>query len=82
MLDNVDIAAGAPLACYMDVYLDGARVYVSGSAGKMPLFNLNTVDPHNVRAVEVYTSVSQIPPKYVRMGNSCGVMLVWTRSAR
>ena len=82
VLDNVDIAAGAPLACYMDVYLDGMRVYTSGSAGKMPLFNVNTVDPHNVRAVEVYTSASQIPPKYVRIGNNCGVMLIWTRSAR
>lgn len=82
MLDNVDIAAGAPLACYVDVYLDGMRIYTSGSAGKMPLFNINSVDPHNVRAVEVYTSASQIPPKYVRMGNSCGVMLIWTRSAR
>jgi hypothetical protein len=80
MLDNVDIAAGAPLACYMDVYLDGMRVYSSGSAGRMPLFNVNNVNPHNVRAVEVYTSASQIPPKYVRIGNSCGVMLIWTRS--
>jgi hypothetical protein len=81
VLDRVDIAAGAPLACYMDVYLDGMRVYAS-RAGKMPLFNVNNVDPHNVRAVEIYTSTSQIPPKYVRMGNGCGVMLIWTRSAR
>ena len=82
LLDNVDIASGAPLACYMDVYLDGMRVYMSGSAGRMPLFNVNNINPHNVRSVEVYTSASQIPPKYVRMGNTCGVMLIWTRSAR
>jgi hypothetical protein len=80
ILDNVDIAAGAPLACYMDVYMDGMRVYTSGSAGRMPLFNVNSIDPSNVRAVEIYASTAQIPPKYVRMGNRCGVMLIWTRS--
>jgi hypothetical protein len=82
ILDKVDIASGAPLACYMDVYVDGAMLYSSASRGQMPLFNLNNIDPRNIRAVEVYASTSQIPPKYVRMGAGCGVMLIWTRAAR
>ena len=63
MLDGMDIAAGAPLACYLDVYLDGAQIYDS-SARKMPLFNLNSIGPAEIQAVEVYTSAAQIPAQY------------------
>jgi len=82
ILDKYDIASGAPLACYMDVYLDGTQVYSSASAGQMPLFNLNSLDPRIIQAVEIYTSTAQIPPQYVRTGAGCGVMMIWTRSAR
>src|SRR5688572_11583636 len=49
LLDKYDLASGAPLACYADVYLDGAMVYSSASTmlgtdelrAQMPLFNLN-----------------------------------------
>jgi hypothetical protein len=91
LLDKTDISNGAPLACYMDVYLDGSRVYSSASSGQsaelgvspaMPLFNLNALNPKSIRAIEVYSSTAQIPPQYMRMGVGCGVMLIWTTSAR
>jgi hypothetical protein len=81
VLDKYDIASGAPLACYMDVYLDGALVYSTG-AGQTPLFNLNSVSARNLEGIEIYTSASQIPTQYVRTGNGCGVMLIWTRASR
>ena len=79
MLDGMDIAAGAPLACYLDVYLDGAQIYDS-SARKTPLFNLNSIGPAEIQAVEVYTSAAQIPAQYNKTSGSCGVMLIWTRT--
>jgi len=82
IVDKYDIATGAPLACYMDVYVDGAILYSSSSARQMPLFNLNSIDPSNVKAIEVYTSTSQIPPQFVRTGAGCGVMIIWTRANR
>ena len=82
IVDNYDAATGAPLACYMDTYVDGAMVYSSASSRQMPLFNLNSIDPRNVKAIEVYTSTSQIPPQFVRMGAGCGVMVIWTRASR
>jgi hypothetical protein len=81
MLDAADIAAGAPLACYLDVYLDGAQVYNS-SARATPLFNLNSLQPSEIEAIEVYTSASQIPAQYNKTSGGCGVMLIWTRIGR
>jgi len=81
MLDAADIAAGAPLACYLDVYFDGAQVYNS-SARTTPLFNLNSIEPNEIEAIEVYTGASQIPAQYNKTSGGCGVMLIWTRVGR
>ena len=81
MLDDTDIAAGAPLACYMDVYLDGALVY-DASAKKTPLFNLNSIGASEIEAAEVYSSAAQVPAQYNKTSGGCGVMLIWTRTGR
>jgi hypothetical protein len=81
MLENFDIAAGAPLACYTDVYLDGTLVYDS-SARKTALFNLNSINASEIEAIEVYTSAAQIPAQYNKTSGGCGVMLIWTRIGR
>ena len=81
MLEAMDIAAGAPLACYLDVYLDGAQVYNSSARGT-PLFNLNSINASEIQSIEVYTSASQIPAQYNKTSGGCGVMLIWTRIGR
>jgi len=81
MLDDMDIAAGAPLACYMDVYLDGALVY-DATARKTPLFNLNSISASEIEAAEVYSSAAQVPAQYNKTSGGCGVMLIWTRTGR
>ena len=81
MLDPFDIAAGAPLACYLDVYLDGAQVYNSSARGT-PLFNLASLEPREIEAVEVYAGAGQIPAQYNKTSGGCGVMLIWTRTGR
>jgi hypothetical protein len=81
MLDGSDIAAGAPLACYLDVYLDGAQIYNSAARGT-PLFNLNSINASEIEAIEVYTGASQIPSQYNKASGGCGVMLIWTRVPR
>jgi CarboxypepD_reg-like domain len=82
ILDQYDAARGAPLACYMDVYLDGAVVYSTGALKQAPLFNLDRLDPTHLEGVEVYASAAQVPSQFIRTGNSCGVMLIWTRASR
>jgi hypothetical protein len=81
MLDDFDIASGAPLACYVDVYLDGAMIY-NASARKTPLFNLNSMSASEIEAIEVYSSAAQTPAQYNKTSGGCGVMLIWTRVGR
>ena len=81
MLDAADIAAGAPLACYVDVYLDGAQVYTS-STRAAPLFDVNSLNPSDIQGIEVFTGTAQIPTQYNKTSGGCGVMLIWTRTGR
>jgi carboxypeptidase family protein len=77
-LNPADVAAGARPACFVDVYLDGALVFDSRRASD-GLFDINSVPPVHIAGIEVYTSAAQIPAKYNRTGNGCGVLLIWTR---
>jgi hypothetical protein len=62
----------------MDVYIDGALAFDSRQA-RNGLFDINTIRPDHIAGIEVYTSAVQIPAKYNRTANGCGVVLVWTR---
>ena len=73
-----DVSAGARPACFMDVYLDGAMVFDSRRP-QDGLYDVNTVPPDHIAAVEVYSSTAQVPAKYNRTGAVCGVVLIWTR---
>lgn len=77
-LDRADRAAGAGHACYLDVYLDGVKVFNSAQPGN-GLFDVNTLALRSIVAIEVFTSASQIPAKYNQSSGGCGVMLIWTR---
>jgi hypothetical protein len=79
VLDVADIAAGAGVACYMDVWMDGVLVYDSTSK-KGLLFDVNSVDPASVEGIEIYTSASEIPAQYNRTSGGCGAILIWTRA--
>jgi hypothetical protein len=63
----------------MDVYVDGALVYQYGINPPMPLFNVNSLPPDQIEAVEVYTSAVQIPAQFNTAGSGCGVLVIWTR---
>ena len=77
-LNQADVAAGARPACFMDVYIDGALVFDSRHP-ENGLFDVNTVKPEHISGIEAYTSAAQVPAKYNRTGNGCGVLLIWTR---
>jgi hypothetical protein len=75
-----DRLAGAGPACYMDVYLDGALVYNS-SARYAPLFDLNSIAPGGIEAIEIYAGGSQLPVQFHRTGSACGAVLIWLRES-
>jgi hypothetical protein len=80
--DRQDSALGAPAAaCYSQIYLDNTMVF-SGRiiAGHWePLFNLNSINPAQIEAIEFYASPAETPLKYSKMESHCGVVVIWTR---
>lgn len=59
-------------ACPLNVWVDGMLAAHGPTA-------LDVLAPAQlVRAVEVYPQASGVPSRYVRQGNTCGALLVWT----
>ena len=76
--DSFDQQKGARPACYADVWIDNARVYTYRRGET--LFDVNTVQPNQIEAIEVYVSNATIPARYVRGGSEqCGVLIIWTK---
>jgi len=77
--------APRPTICYPDVYLDGAVVFSSGSeqdslfGGETVLFDINSINPEHVSAIEFYAGAAQMPAQYNRTGSACGALLIWTK---
>lgn len=72
-----ELGFGGSRACYSGVVLDGVWVY-SGQSGE-PRFNINSVAAETVKAVEVYRSTAQIPVEFNRLGNYCGLVVIWLK---
>lgn len=76
--DAFDQQRGAKPACYADIWVDDARVYTF-RAGET-LFDVNTIQPNQIEAMEFYSSNATIPGRYARGGTAqCGVLVIWTR---
>ena len=72
--DASDRTQGAPLACYVQVIVDGVQRY--GSRIGEALLDVNNMDGPFI-AAEYYTA-SQAPPQFNRGGNApCGTLVLW-----
>jgi hypothetical protein len=67
---EVRIRSSARSACIPKYYLDGTEAQH---------FTLDEVKPIEVEDIEIYRGASEIPPEFKSMGNTCGVIVVWTR---
>jgi hypothetical protein len=75
-----DIKSGArPGLCYAAVYLDNMLVYSPGRLGGTPLFDVNSIHPASIEAIEYYSGASQIPTKFMGLNKNCGVLIIHTR---
>jgi hypothetical protein len=75
-----EMMSGMESLCYAQVYID--RVLMNGLQEPTEPFDLRTVPPESVEAVEWYAGASQTPLKYARMASGCGVLVIWTRRGR
>ena len=62
--------------CFPRIYIDGI---IAHRGGDEPARLDTFVDPGVVAGVEVYASVSGLPPEYQGHGSFCGTILIWTR---
>ncbi len=77
MGDGNDAIHGAKPGCHPRVYVDRMQVF-SGRVGE-PLFNLNSITPDRIEALEYYAGVAQVPAMYAGTNDACGVLVIWLR---
>lgn len=63
-------------ACYAQVYLDNQLVYRGPDD---PFFDINSIPPESVEAIEYYSGPAQTPARYSRLNSQCGVVVIHTR---
>ena len=65
-----------PIACYIAVYIDGARVW-AWDTPEPP--NVDDMLSAELEGIELYRGASELPPELLATGNQCGALLLWTR---
>jgi hypothetical protein len=89
MVNPEDATAGAKNGCYAMVYLDDMLVFDPGRkrdpslkemrASAPPLFDVNSISPSQIEAIEFYSGPGQIPARYMKLDTPCGVLVIHTR---
>ncbi len=54
-------------------------IYIDGAFAQGGLYLDQLVSPEQVEAIELYQGVVETPPQFMRGGNPCGVIVIWTR---
>jgi len=74
---NVAMSRSAALlahrGCRIGYFVDGIRIPAADA------FRLDELSPMDIEAIEVYRGVSEVPAIFLRKGDECGVVVVWTR---
>ncbi len=70
-------SGGRAGTCYTAVMLDGVWMY-DGDPMQQP-FNVNSINPEDVAAIEYYRGLSNTPVELQGRRNSCGVLVIWTK---
>jgi hypothetical protein len=63
--------------CYVSVMIDRSWVY-EGRPGQLP-FDLSSITPDIVIAVEFYRGLSSIPTELGKQISTCGTLVIWTK---
>jgi hypothetical protein len=72
--DEIDMARGAPAACYVQVSVNNVLRY-RGDVGEQR-YDIDLIDPATIEGIEFYT-VSQLPAEFNRASNAnCGALVI------
>ncbi|HTE43997.1 MAG TPA: carboxypeptidase regulatory-like domain-containing protein, partial [Gemmatimonadaceae bacterium] len=84
-VDADDRAKGATKRkCYAQVYVDNVMVFAGRKSSRPnatfePLFDINSLAPDQIEAIEYYADRAQAPGRYALPGAVCGVIVIHTR---
>lgn len=67
----------SPTACFLQVFLDGTRMYAPD--GTADAINLNDFHTKDFEAVEYYAGSVNTPPEFSSSWSACGTLVLWTR---
>ncbi|MBK8250742.1 MAG: carboxypeptidase regulatory-like domain-containing protein [Gemmatimonadetes bacterium] len=67
----------SPAICLVNVLLDGIMVF-NGAPGQ-PAFDVNSLQPGEIAAVEYYGGPSRVPAGLNATSGACGLIGIWTR---
>jgi hypothetical protein len=73
---KVEKAHGMIEACYAQVYVNGTW---ENRGDPTPPFDLNTLVPGQIEAIEFYAGAGQTPLIYSSLNSGCGVVVIWLR---
>jgi len=63
--------------CYIAVMIDRSWVY-EGRSGQLP-FDLNSIQPETIAAMEYYRGSGYVPAEFGKERNTCGMLIIWTK---
>lgn len=69
-------AHGMIASCYAQVYVDGV---LENRGDPTPAFDLNSLSPDRIEALEFYASPAETPAIYSGLNSGCGVLVIWLR---
>jgi hypothetical protein len=67
----------SPVACFLQIYLDGTRLYAPN--GISDAVNLNDFQTRDLEAIEFYSGSANTPPEFGSSWAFCGTLVFWTR---
>jgi hypothetical protein len=70
---------GVIMACYSRVYMDR---FLLNSGHPTEPFDVNTVSPDQIEAIEYYASASETPHRYSSLNSGCGLLVLHMRRDR
>jgi hypothetical protein len=70
---------GVIMACYSRVYMDR---FLLNSGHPTEPFDVNSVSPDQIEAIEYYASASETPHRYSSLNSGCGLLVLHMRRDR
>jgi hypothetical protein len=67
----------SPQACYVQVFLDGSRMYAPD--GSSNALDVNDFQTRDFEAIEFYSGSANTPPEFSSPWAQCGTLVFWTR---